>query len=168
MSWLARLKKTGIAPGMAPTKPTEPGFVGFVAPDMAPVQKTKAALSAANDSSPDLERWCWPHSSAMSGAEIDTFTMRQALFNDKGISPDEAEVLAYKLVLRDRDMDDRRLCLECSHIQGHRIGAWRCVDWQRAGISHRANDAQLSAALVLQLQRCGGFRSTQGADHGRT
>lgn len=101
----------------------------------------------------------------MTGAEIDTFTMRQALFTDKGMSLDEAELLADKLVLRDRDTDDRRLCLECSQLQGHRASAWRCSEWQRAGIAHQAKDAQLSAALVFQLQRCSGFKSAQGADH---
>lgn len=166
MNWLARLKKTEIAPGMAPTQTTKTLSVVCVAPDKAPLQKTKAALSAANDASPDLDRWCWPHSSAMTGAEIDTFTTRQALFTDKGMSLDEAEALADKLVLRDRDADDRRLCLECSNLQGHRASAWRCSNWQWAGITHRAKDARLSAALALQLQRCSGFKSAQGADHG--
>jgi hypothetical protein len=145
----------------------KPGFVGFVAPYKAPLQKTEAIPAAANDASPDPDPWCWPHNSAMTGAEIDTFTMRQALFTDKGMSLDEAELLADKLVLRDRHADDRRLCLECSNLQGHRPSAWRCSDWQRAGISHRVNDAQLSAALVLQLQRCGGFKATQGVNHGQ-
>ena len=104
----------------------------------------------------------------MTGAEIDTFTVRQALFTDKGISLDESEAVADKLLLRDRDLDDRRLCLECRNLQGHRASAWRCGEWQRAEIAHQAKDAQLSAALVLQLQRCGGFKAAQGADHGRT
>ena len=83
----------------------------------------------------DPDRWCWPHSSAMNGAEIDTFTKRRSLFTGKGISQDEAEAVADKLVLRDRDLDDRRLCLECSNLQSHWAGAWRCGDWQWAGIA---------------------------------
>jgi hypothetical protein len=158
MNWLARLKKNEIAPHTEPTETTKTLSVVFVAPDMAPLHKT-GGNPAANDASPDPDRWCWPHSSAMNGAEIDTLTTRQALFTDKGMSLDEAEALADKLVLRDRDADDRRLCLECSNFQGHRTSAWRCGEWQRAGIAQQAKDAQLSAALVLQLQRCSGFKS---------
>ena len=116
----------------------------------------------------DPDRWCWPHSSAMNGAEIDTFTKRRSLFTGKGISQGEAEAVADTLVLRDRDLDDRRLCLECSNLQSHWAGAWRCGDWQWAGIAHPVKDAQLSAQQVLQPQRCSGFKAAQGADYGRT
>jgi hypothetical protein len=34
---------------------------------------------------------CWPHSTAMNGAEIDTFTARVARFTDKGLSLIDAE-----------------------------------------------------------------------------
>lgn len=52
---------------------------------------------AANDSVAkppmDPDRWCWPHSAAMNGQEIDTFTARLARLTDKGASLEEAERL---------------------------------------------------------------------------
>ena len=94
----------------------------------------------------------------MNGAEIDTFTARLARFTDKGLNLDDAEALADKLVTRDRESDDRRLCLECVHLAGHGAGDTRCTNWQRARVAMRAKDAQLSAALAHRLQRCGGFK----------
>ncbi len=40
MNWLARLKKIERTPGANATKPTEPPFVGFVAPIPEPFEKT--------------------------------------------------------------------------------------------------------------------------------
>ena len=105
----------------------------------------------------DPERWCWPHSSAMNGAEIDTFAARLHKFADKGLARNDGETLADKLVLRDRDQDDRRVCLECKHFAGHGAVSWRCGNWQTAGVAIRSRDAQLPADLVVQLQRCDGF-----------
>ena len=161
MNWLARLKKIDTAPRVEATEPTKPGFVGFVAPGMAPMQKTGGDAPAANDPAPDPDRWCWPHSEAMNTGEIDTFTVRLARFTDKGLSLEDAEALADKLMTRDRESDDRRLCLECLHLSGQSGKAWDCRNWQRAGVAIRARDAQLSAALVHQLQRCDGFAQLQ-------
>ncbi|GAB3480281.1 hypothetical protein GCM10011496_22230 [Polaromonas eurypsychrophila] len=94
----------------------------------------------------------------MTGAEIDTFTARLARFTDKGLGLGDAEALADKLVTRDRESDDRRLCLECFHLSGQSGKAWDCRNWQAAKVASRARDAQLSAALVTQLQRCDGFK----------
>ena len=94
----------------------------------------------------------------MTGAEIDNFTARLARFTNKGLSLEDAEALADKLVTRDRESDDRRLCLECFHLSGQFGKTWDCRNWQRAGLAIRARDAQLSAALVFQLQRCDGFK----------
>lgn len=105
----------------------------------------------------DPDRWCWPHSSAMNGAEIDTFSVRLHKFTDKGLPRTDSEMLADKLVLRDREQDDRRVCLECKHFAGHGVGSWRCGNWQAASVAIRSRDAQLPADLVVQLQRCGGF-----------
>ncbi len=92
----------------------------------------------------------------MNTVEIDTFTARLARFTDKGLDLTTAETLADKLVIRDRETDDRRLCLECLHL--HRAGGWRCGNWLRAGVAMRAKDAQLPGDLVMQLQRCDGFK----------
>ena len=115
MKWLARLKKIDTAPEPDPTKPTEPGFVGSVAPDIAPMTKMDGDSPAANDPTPEPDRWCWPHTPAWNSGEIDTFLARLARFADKGLGLDDAEALAEKLVARDRDLDDRRYCPECTH-----------------------------------------------------
>ena len=158
MNWLARLKKIDTTPTAEATEPTKPGFVGFVAPGMAPVQKTGADSPAANDPAPDPDRWCWPHSPAMNTAEIDTFMARLPRFTDKGLALEAAEAVADRLVARDREADDRRLCLECAHLVG-RADVWGCRNWQRVGVASKARDAQLPAALVIQPQRCKGFKA---------
>lgn len=161
MNWLARLKKIETPPRPDPTEPTKPGFVGFVGTSTGLIQKTGGDALAANDPAPDPDRWAWPHSAAMTGAEIDTFAARLARFTDKGLSLEDAEALADKLVTRDRESDDRRLCQECFHLSGQSGKTWDCRNWQRAGVALRAKDAQLSAALVHQLQRCDGFAQLQ-------
>lgn len=121
----------------------------------SPAILKKCDFSTAVTEYPD--RWCWPHSSAMNGAEIDTFAARLHQFTDKGLSRNDCEALTDKLVLRDRDQDDRRVCLECKHFTGNGAESWLCGNWQAAGVALRAGDAQLPADLVVQLQRCDGF-----------
>jgi len=166
MSWLARLKNQK-TPDTYATKPTKPpengesmGFVGFVAYPPAPFQKCEVFDVAANDPdntapkpdpAPDPDRCCWPHSTAMNTVELDTFTARLARFTDKGMGLEDAERMVDKLVTRDREGDDRRLCLECAHLQGH--GRWRCVNWRAADVAREA----LAPELVTLLQRCSGF-----------
>ena len=105
----------------------------------------------------DPDRWCWPHSSAMNGAEIDTFAARLHKFTDKGLPRTHGEALADKLVLRDRDQDDRRICLECKHLTGYGVDSWRCGNWQAAAVANCSRDAQLASDLVVLPQRCDGF-----------
>jgi hypothetical protein len=122
---------------------------------------TSPAVFEKHDSSiavpEDHERWCWPHSSVMNGAEIQTLEARLHKFIGKGLARNDSVALADKLVHRDRDQDDRRVCLECKHFVGHGAGSWRCGSWQAAGIAIRSCDAQLPAVLVVLLQRCDGF-----------
>ena len=107
----------------------------------------------------DPDGWCWPRSTAMTGAEIDNFKARLSKFGDKGLTATDCEALADKLVKRDRESDDRRVCLECKHLSGVGQTSWRCGNWQAAGIANYARDTQLPADLVLQLQRCDGFNN---------
>lgn len=102
----------------------------------------------------DPDRWCSPHSTAMTGGEIDTFAARLVRFTIKGVIHADAESMANRLLQRDRGDDDRRTCLECTHLGGYGRASWRCNNWKTAGIVHRARDNQLPADLVLQLQRC--------------
>ena len=144
--------------------------VATVRPDSPPSVATVATVSvataqkqAANDPTPvtqDPDRWAWPHSAAMNGAEIDAFTARLARFTERGLGLDDAEKLADKLVTRDRESDDRRLCLECVHLAGHAAGAWGCRGWQRAGVAIKSRDAGLPSELVSKLQRCDGFKDS--------
>jgi hypothetical protein len=173
MNWLARLKKSECFPNLDATETTERISVVSVAPVPEPLRRKEGdALPApgpavAWDTAPMIDgdaapsghpdRWVWPHSEAMNGAEIDTFMARLARFTDKGLSLGDAERLAYRLVTRDRGDDDRRLCLECTHLKGTSI--WRCGNWQRAGVATRAGDAQLPRELVMQLQRCDGLHA---------
>jgi hypothetical protein len=107
----------------------------------------------------DLDRWCWPHSPAMNGSEIETFEIRMHQFTQKGLALKDAEVLADELMFHDRGPDKRHVCLECQHLIGLDVGAWRCANWQVALITIRLRDAQLHADLALQLQNCRGFNA---------
>lgn len=171
MTWLSRLKKISTHAETDATKATKPmpgglegGFVGFVAPMLAPVQKFEGDPAAANDPAPtpdtlaivDPGRWYRPNSTAMTGTKIDLFAARLARFTDKGVIHADAESMADRLVQRDRESDDRRLCLECTHLTGYGVTSWRCGNWQRAGVAIRARDSQLPRDLVCQLQRCDG------------
>jgi hypothetical protein len=166
VTWLGRLKSE-IPPGgvptkltkpldgplIEPTKLTKPGFVGFVSTPARHIQKFEGRTSAAaNDSPTDPDRWCWPHSDAMTGAELDAYAGRVALFHDRGLTLARAEVLADRLLARDRDGDERRTCLECVHLVGHGANR-RCTAWRLAGFGGPG----VAAALVVLPQRCEGF-----------
>lgn len=116
-------------------------------------------MEAANESSAVTEanpdRWCWPNGTAMNGTEIATFKARLARFTAKGLTHDAGEALADRLMIRDREPDDRRFCLECANLAG--IGSWHCRNWKQANIAFKAIDAALPADLVYLLQRCDGF-----------
>ena len=156
MNWLARLKNIEIAHETDATETTKMVSVVFVAPAQAPFQKKEGDSAVANDPAPDADRWCWPHSTAMTGAEIGTFTARLSRFTDKGLILDDGEALADKLVIRDRESDYRHLCLECLHLAGYGV-TLGCRNWQRAGIAVQSRDAGLPGELVNKLQRCDGF-----------
>ena len=85
------------------------------------------------------------------------FTARHARLLRAGYMNTDAEDLAERLTLRDRDADDRRLCIECKH---YRPG--RCGNRERAGL--RLPD--VGRDLAATLQRCAGFH-LPGDDKGR-
>lgn len=149
---LRLLAVSAVATEAVSAKPEQLSSV-LAVPSPAVLEKNDSSIAVTED--PD--RWCWPHSSAMNGAEVDTFAARLHKFTDKGLARNDGETLAEKLVLRDRDQDDRRVCLECKHFAAHGATSWRCGNWQAAGVAIRSRDAQLPADLVVQLQRCDGF-----------
>lgn len=126
-------------------------------------QQTEGPNDSAPDSDPepdfDLDLWCWPHSKAMTGAEIDTFTARLSRITDKGVSLTDGEAMADKMLIRDRQAGDWFSCLECAHLGGYGSSSWRCANWKAAGVALRARDALLPADLVHQLQHCDGFKA---------
>ena len=128
--------------------------IATVAVANLPDNKTAPAetIEAVPTTTPDPDRWCWPHSDALTGREIDTFTGRLALFTAKGLTPNDAEVLADKLMIRDRDGDDRRVCLECSHLRCQ-AGHSHCLGLRYAGMG----GSLVLSGQIAMLQRCDGF-----------
>ena len=53
----------------------------------------------------------------MNGAEIDLAILRLAHFARRGVAKTDRDKMADGLMNRDRDGDDRRLCVECRHCQ---------------------------------------------------
>lgn len=147
MSWLVQLKR-GKAPEKDASKTTETIFVVSVAPNLAPVQKNEGVTAAANDPAPGPDRWCWPQSTTMNGSEIEMFSARLGRFTDKGVRLDQSEALAKRLLVLDREGDGRSLCLESKHLAGQAASAWRCSNWERAGIRYHVHSTLL---LVLKI-----------------
>jgi len=88
----------------------------------------------------------------MNALELDTFTERLSRFTAKGLTLAQAEALADRLVIRDREGLDMGACLECQHCTGS-----RCTAPARAGLGTpglRAFDVHPIRDL---LQRCSGF-----------
>jgi hypothetical protein len=74
---------------------------------------------------------------------------RIGLFCRRGFDQAAAGELAELLVLRDADMDDRRMCIECSHLQ--RDGG--CFAARQGWI----NAAPYLTPVQTMLQRCERF-----------
>ena len=103
---------------------------------------------------PDPDRWCWPHSDAMNCAELEQLAKRTQHFVRRGITAEEAEAMADRLLIRDRADDDRHQCIECAQLDGHKATGWRCRNHRRAQVAR-----ELPHDLVLLPQRCPGFNA---------
>lgn len=66
----------------------------------------------------------------------------------------DAKKLAQSLMIRDREQDDRRLCLECRYFKPHRL---ECNNFEWAGFTQ----PKLGSNWVSQLQRCLGFEEIE-------
>lgn len=84
------------------------------------------------------------------GQEEAMFTQRINLFFGRV----DAKKLAQRLMIRDREQDDRRLCLECRHFKPHRL---ECNNFEWAGFTQ----PKLGSNWVSQLQRCLGFEEIE-------
>lgn len=121
---------------------------------VAPSADAKNSVPRASPR-PDPDRYCWPQSMAMNSVEIERFAKRRQVFIAKGLDEAAADELADKLVTRDRDRDDRRVCFECSHLKGFTV--LRCDNWKAAGIATTSDGAFVHKAFGTLLQRCDGF-----------
>ena len=66
----------------------------------------------------------------------------------------DAKELAQRLMIRDREQDDRRLCLECRYFKPHRL---ECNNFEWAGFTQ----PKLGSNWISQLQRCLGFEEIE-------
>lgn len=148
MSWLARLKNSERQDSDA-TKTTKRVSVVSVAYPAQDFEKFTSANDAAK--TPAAQPFTWPHGTAWNAAEVGLFIRRVALFNDRGMGIKAAETLAEELLQRDREGDDRRLCIECAH---YRRG--RCNNWAAAGFV-KARDADAMGDYASAMKRCPGF-----------
>lgn len=94
------------------------------------------------------------HAGGWDDAEINAYLAREARFTRLGRAAD-AEHLAERLTLRDRQHDDRRLCLECAALADN----GRCLAAARGrlpGASRRLEP------VPTMLQRCESFTLAPG------
>lgn len=92
---------------------------------------------------------------AMDDQEIAAFQARVVWILGLGLDADFAEQQAERMLQRDRDLDDRRLCVECADLRCR--GVWRCGNAVQAGLSACCSHAELARDFALQFQRCDGF-----------
>lgn len=96
------------------------------------------------------------HAGGWDDAEIDAFTAREARFTRMGRVAD-AEHLAERLTLRDRQHDDRRMCLECRALADH----GHCLE---AAYGRLPGSSRRLEPVPTILQRCEGFALAPGLD----
>jgi hypothetical protein len=117
---------------------------------LAKFAKASAALDHQVADATDPDRWCWPSDpnldAAMNGKEIETFVARVELFTRRNFDLNRAEAMADKLKTRDREGDDRRVCMECRYL-----ASTRCTRPQASGIGPMAE------IFRAKLQRCPAF-----------
>lgn len=90
---------------------------------------------------------------ALSAKQMGRFEFRIGLFQRRGLSPDDAEMLADRLNDRDMDGDDRRICLECEHMR--RDGT--CFAASIGKLFDSPGAGKLLPVLPRTLQRCASF-----------
>jgi hypothetical protein len=117
---------------------------------MGPTFKSESTATAKVVPIVNPDRWCWPNGPAMNGQEIAVFNQRENIFIAHGW--DAAEAVADRLVRRDRENDDRVVCLECVHYTKR----W-CANAKAAELSPTKSSTQIATDFIPLLQRCPGF-----------
>ena len=95
------------------------------------------------------------HVGGWDDAEISTFVRRHARLLALGFGDGDADDLAERLTLRDRDGDDRRMCVECTWL-GDTIRCLAAATGRKPGADRRFQPVQTI------LQRCGAFGLRKG------
>jgi len=94
------------------------------------------------------------HAGGWADAEINAYLAREARFTRLGRAA-AAEHLAERLTLRDRQRDDRRLCLECAAL----ADSGRCLVAARGRLPGASRGLEPVPTI---LQRCEGFTLAPG------
>ena len=95
------------------------------------------------------------HAGGWNDGEISRFEARKTMLQRRGLPGRDAEDLAERLTLRDRDSDDRRLCLECSWL-GDKGRCLAASSGRLPDVGRRHKPAQ------TLLHRCGAFGLRRG------
>lgn len=86
---------------------------------------------------------------------------RLALFDARGVGVDDAERLADKLLVRDREGDRRGACAECRHLVGSGPGRWRCSDRAPVSVNDLAGAFVGAGFVHQQLHHCHSLEKTK-------
>lgn len=143
--WAARLaEKTAAPPHGGTDKTAKRGLASVLAvgPEGGECDSRTVPTPTATPAVPSLAAVAW------TDGDIAAFLARRARLMRWGWPEAEAERLAERLVIRDREADARVSCTDCRH---YRPG--RCANHAGAGLS----TPEVGRDLATQLQRCPGF-----------
>ena len=144
--WAARLAEKIVAPPLLGTDRTDKrGLLSVLAVTSqggaSEFQAIPLAAVERATNGPDLAAVAW------TDGDIARFLDRRTRLIRWGWPEADAEKLAERLVIRDREQDERVSCTDCRH---YRPG--RCGNHRDAGMY----SAELGRDLAAMLQRCGG------------
>jgi hypothetical protein len=115
--------------------------IDALVPLVPPVPPDNDAIRARGEDGDELQ------------AQADPFIERRDQLGRAGLHQDDAALMAWKLERRDREHDERRLCIECQHLFGDADG-WRCFRWRQRQVFSPAIPSDMVTSI---LHRCGGF-----------
>jgi hypothetical protein len=95
------------------------------------------------------------HAEDWSADTISAFSVRRDAFLRRGYGTDDADDLAERLTLRDREQDDRRMCVECTQF-GERGQCLAAAAGRLPGADRRLEP------VPTILQRCDAFGLRKG------
>jgi hypothetical protein len=158
---LAEAARLGVSirPGNAPGRVRMVGpseavqrLTPLVAQHKAELLEALTERQAAPEPPKPEPRLSWSDCAPATAAEIALMLKRTEAFERAGLSEREVDWAVDRLLRRDRDLDDRLLCIECAHIRTSGMG-WRC------GALRQSLPREL---VATQPQRCDMF---EGAEH---